>query len=645
MAGSTDWDGNGVGRVDRPGTEDRESGRIVLADTSSLTLGELHIEPSLRRVGHADGREEIVEPRVMQVLVALIRAEGRILSRDELLVRCWHGVVVGDDAINRVIGRLRRLADGIGDGAFKLETITKVGFRLVQNSRDVDTRILPTASAGPATVPLLAVLAFDNLCEDPDMAWFSDGVSEEIQQTIARGTGLRVIGRASSFQFRGPEKAAGRVAAALNATHVLDGSVRRSGSKVRISAELTECAGQTSIWSDRFDRELVDIFALQDNIAGAVASALKAAFAPSISTRRIAPEVYDLYLKARASFSGDGAVEIDLLDRVTELAPSFAPAWALLAYIRATKGRNDSPTGISADDRRLIVEGATMALRLDPRAGLALATLGVIEPYARYANRERYLREALSCAPNDASLMAAMSGFCASTGRLEEAFDWATKAYLIDALDLGAAHWYPNHMFELGDRERSMRLFEQAAAHWPAAEMFVAIPLQLCAFNGMWEAFDTLAARATAKGAPTRNIRDALFVGAALRDPQPEVRAQVLGGLKNELAKSGSVSLGPVVFAYKLGLRREVFELLASASFAHLLDPESRSPGGWYNASILFAGITDMSRDRRFVGLCGKLGLCDYWAISDRWPDCAGADGLDFDFKAEARRLAKTSDS
>ena len=107
--------------------------RVVLANTPALSLGDLHVEPSLRRVANADGREEIVEPRVMQVLVALIQADGRILARDELLTRCWHGVVVGDDAINRVIGRLRRLADGIGGGAFKLETITKVGFRLVES--------------------------------------------------------------------------------------------------------------------------------------------------------------------------------------------------------------------------------------------------------------------------------------------------------------------------------------------------------------------------------------------------------------------------------------------------------------------------------------------------------------------------------
>ena len=432
-------------------TEQTASGRVVLADTSALTLGDLHIEPSLRRVAHAGGREEIVEPRVMQVLVALILAKGRILSRDELLTRCWHGVVVGDDAINRVIGRLRRLADGIGGGAFRLETITKVGFRLVRSdqNRGVSQVVSEGDQADDRTEPLLAVLAFENLCEDSNMTWFSDGVSEEIQQTIARTTKLRVIGRSSSFQFRGAAKAAGQVATTLNATHILDGSVRRSGAKVRISAELTECAGEISIWSDRFDRDLVDIFALQDEIAGAVANALEAAFAPSALNPRIAPEVYDLYLKGRTMFSDDGAA-LDLLEIVTKRAPSFAPAWALLAYLRAMRGRDDSPTGISTADRKLIVEGADTALRLDPREGLALAALSVIQPYARYEKREEFLVQALACAPNDAALLAAMSGFCASVGRLRESFEWASKAYQIDALDPGAAHWYANQMFEVG---------------------------------------------------------------------------------------------------------------------------------------------------------------------------------------------------
>ncbi|MDB5480088.1 MAG: hypothetical protein JWO83_1141 [Caulobacteraceae bacterium] len=253
--------------------------RIRLADEARLRLGALTIEPALRLVAHDDGGAEIVEPRVMQVLVALILAEGRIVSRDELLMSCWHGVVVGEDAITRVMGRLRRLVDGLGQGAFKLETVTKVGYRLVSIGRAGEAP-RREATALAAAEPRLAVLAFDNLCDGDDMAWFSNGVSEEILQAVANGAALKVIGRGSSFQFRGAEKSASHVAAALNVTHLLDGSVRRSGPTVRISAQLIECAGQTTLWSDRFDRELSDFLAVQDEIAGAVAAAVAMVFAP-----------------------------------------------------------------------------------------------------------------------------------------------------------------------------------------------------------------------------------------------------------------------------------------------------------------------------------------------------------------------------
>ena len=159
--GASDWTSD-----ERP-TPDAETGRVILSREAPLRLGKLTVEPPLRSVRHDDGRQEIVEPRVMQVLVALVRADSRILSRDDLQTTCWHGVVVGEDAITRVISRLRRLSDGIGDGEFRLETITKVGYRLVAS--DSKTVAGPPIASPPvaarASEPLLAVLAFDDLSD------------------------------------------------------------------------------------------------------------------------------------------------------------------------------------------------------------------------------------------------------------------------------------------------------------------------------------------------------------------------------------------------------------------------------------------------------------------------------------------------
>ena len=133
---------------------------------------------------------------------------------------------------------------------------------------------LPSTSAET----LLAVLPFDNLSDDKEMQFFSDGVSEEIIQRLARGSALKVIGRTTSFQFRGAAK--GDAARALKCSHVLDGSVRRAGARVRVAAHLVETASQVTLWSDRFDRGLEDTFAVQDEISEGIAAALHQTLRP-----------------------------------------------------------------------------------------------------------------------------------------------------------------------------------------------------------------------------------------------------------------------------------------------------------------------------------------------------------------------------
>ncbi|HEY1562838.1 MAG TPA: winged helix-turn-helix domain-containing protein, partial [Caulobacteraceae bacterium] len=132
----------------------RHSDPVRLATLAAFPLGPIEVDPARRRITHLDGRAENLEPRVMQVLVALARAEGRILSRNNLMDSCWPGVLVGEDALNRVIGRVRRLSEGLGSGSFTIETITKVGYRLAFTTAD-QTRI--GAIVHPGARPPLAL--------------------------------------------------------------------------------------------------------------------------------------------------------------------------------------------------------------------------------------------------------------------------------------------------------------------------------------------------------------------------------------------------------------------------------------------------------------------------------------------------------
>jgi adenylate cyclase len=336
--------------------------RINLATEPPLTVGPLIVEPAMRRVAHADGREEFLEPRVMQVLVALARADGGIVSRDELLAACWHGVVVGEDAVDRVIGRLRRAGETLD---FRVETITKVGYRLVV--RDAPSAA-PTTPASDRQQLSVCVLPFANMSDDPQQEYFSDGITEDIITDLSKVSRLFVTARTTAFSLREKGLDVPAIARQLNVGHVLEGSVRKAEGRVRITAQLVEGATGGHVWAERWDRELKDIFALQDEISEAIVRALRLRLLPAekeaIEQRETTnPHAYDYYLMARRYWGSGQAGEERELDalvricrRATEIDPSYARAWALLAlaetHLHIAHGR-PGDGGRAAADRAL----------------------------------------------------------------------------------------------------------------------------------------------------------------------------------------------------------------------------------------------------------------------------------------------------
>jgi adenylate cyclase len=604
------------------------SPQIDLAREARFDLGPAVVRPSIGEVT-ASGRTFRLQPRVMQVLVALARADGEVVSRDQLVASCWGGLAIGDDAINRCIGRLRRLAEQEARGSFAIETLARIGYRLRPVTR-------PDRAA--TTAPVLAVLAFENLCEGGDMSWFTDGVSEEIHQTVARARRLKVIGRASSFQFRGADKTAARVAEALKATHILDGSVRRSGSTVRVSAELVECASQTTIWSDRFDRDLTDIFALQDEIAGAVAAALNVVLAPS-RPESIEPAVYDLYLRALALLH-EGASKLEtraeafrLLEQVVSAAPTFARAWGVLAFERAwwlliDDARDDGSA------RARATRTAETALALAPGVGLAYQALSYLEPPNHYQARETFQRKALEVAPNDPQVLMLYSRFCHTVGRLDEALVCARQAYDLEPFDVEVGSHYAASLIDVDRYQEGIKLWQEHIARWPESEGAAQMFTFWAAANQDWDRFDALATLTAAKGWQSPWTLDAIKYSSKLRDEDAEFWRLTLDQTGQTIAATGTVQLEMLTYLHAAGLQEAVFELIEHA-------PDNLHPTGVMNPGVIFfVHNRPMIRDIRFVGLCGKLGLCDYWVKSNSWPDCAEGGVLPYDFKAESRKLA-----
>ncbi|CAN7186431.1 winged helix-turn-helix domain-containing protein [Phenylobacterium sp. LjRoot164] len=382
--------------------------QIRLAQELPLALGPLQIDPALRRVAHEDGREEFLQPRVMQVLVALVRAEGQILSRDDLLRSCWSGLIVGEDAIDRVIGRLRRLADWAGGGAFDVQTITKVGYRLTYR----DAR--PSPRPSQAARSSICVLPFANMSDDLQQDYFSDGISEDIITDLSKVSSLFVVARTSSFAFKGKNPDIPQIARQLHVGHVLEGSVRKSGGRVRITAQLIDAASGGHVWAERFDRDLKDIFALQDEISQAIVAALKLKLLPeekrAIEHRGTTNlEAYNLYLLARRYYvpgCGGDTRALEAIERICqgaiEIDASYARAWTLLGVAQTLLHFNygrAGESGLTAIQRALELDGnlaeahAVMARHLSEqgqdeeafaRADLALA----LDPESWAANSE-----------------------------------------------------------------------------------------------------------------------------------------------------------------------------------------------------------------------------------------------------------------
>jgi TolB-like protein len=509
----------------------------------------------------------------------------------------------------------------------------------------------PTRGESPIPAdrePLLAVLAFDSLSADADMTFFSDGVSDEILETVSRTSAVKVIGRASSFQFRGAQKAARHVASELKVSHILDGSVRKSGSRVRISAQLVECAHETTLWSERFDRDLSDVFALQDEIAEAVAKALRVAFAPSPQVGPIQAAAYELFLRAKglAITPGDTPAMMQrllLLEKVTRLAPSFAPGWAFLAHIRAFITRlvdSDRPYEMLRSET---IEAAETALRLDPASGPAQSALFILCPYAQYFERDRRVAAAVEAAPDDESTRFCLTIQLSETGRMREAEKVAREAYALNPLDPNTANMHAYIRAYNGDDNAAVQaLYDAYRDRWPDHAVMTVSAANFAALAGDQAKTEAMCSLAEQYGFMRFPVLARIFAFArGLVHGDPAYRDFIVNDLHRGIAETGRVSLDAIFAAGAVGCLNEAFAAVEQASFAHMFRADARSSlvaNGWTTAFLFNkVGNASMIADPRFVGLCAKIGLCDYWVETGNWPDCA--DTVAYDFRAEAHRL------
>ncbi|HXV41168.1 MAG TPA: winged helix-turn-helix domain-containing protein, partial [Steroidobacteraceae bacterium] len=456
-------------RMDAPNTS-----HVGLAFEHGFRLEALTIEPSTGEVTGPAGREKL-DPKVMGVLVQLAVRAGHVVSREDLHEHLWPDAVVTDDALTRCIHELRRHLERAGGGEryrAMIETLPKRGYRLngviappdlpevapqppgsrrawiaaaavlagaalvlfAMLRRDADPVAPPAAVANS-----IAVLPFADMSEAQNQGYFADGMAEEILNRLAKSGGLRVISRTSSFSFRGDEVDIPTIAAKLDVSHVLEGSVRRAGDRVRITAQLISAADNSHLWSETYDRDVSEVFAVQDEIAGAVAGALQATLSAR-TVRSIAPrnpEAYEKFLQGKFLYDrrapGDSRKAAQYFEEAVRLDSGYAQAWAALSGAYGLLiHQGELPAEVGYPKQK---EAAIRAATLDPLSAEAQVRL------ARYyyAVNERaqgrlHSRRAAELDPNNLLVIGGQAGTATWNNDPVTALPYYRRAAALDPL-------------------------------------------------------------------------------------------------------------------------------------------------------------------------------------------------------------------
>ena len=310
------------------------------------------LDTGRRELFRGDSRVAL-QPQVFDLLVYLVRNRNRVVSKDDLIAPVWNGRIVSDSTLTSRINAARTAVGDSGKAQRLIRTAPRKGFRFVGEVMEQSDDAQPAAaqqSDQPPRPPLaspdrpaIAVLAFDNMSGDREQEYFSDGISEDIITALSKVRWFFVIARNSSFMYKGRAVHIGQVAEELGVRYVVEGSVRRGGGRVRITAQLNDVATGSHIWAEHYDRDLNDVFAVQDEITDAIVAAIEPQIyaAENFRARRKPPhslDAWDLVMRALSHYwrvtRDDHVTAQSLLEKAIELDPNYGQALSLLATSR-----------------------------------------------------------------------------------------------------------------------------------------------------------------------------------------------------------------------------------------------------------------------------------------------------------------------
>ena len=613
---------------------------------TSFLVGDCLVQPTLGTVS-VNGQPLHVEPRVMEVLVCLAKRAGEVVTKEQLLAAVWGDAFVTEQVLKVTISELRKaLGDQAREPRF-IQTIPKQGYRLIApvsypgHAADADadtfhasaartnrrrqvvgagllltlalvamiiwplilTRPSPSPTRGIRSVAVLPLL---DMSEGASEEYFADGMTEALIANLARITQLKVISRTSAMTYRGSHKTIPEIAAELNVDAVIEGSVLRTGDRLRIIVQLIDGATDQHLWAQTYERKRQDVLALQSEIASAVARQLAAQGHPTnppVAAATIAPEAYDAYLKGRFFWNQRGQESLEksvaYFQQAVQLKPDFAPAYAGLAdawnYLAAfiPERRDENYAAARA--------AALTALELAPELSEAHAAVAFNLMYKdwNWGEAEKEFQQAIDLDPGRAITHHWAASLFSILGRHDEAVAEAQQAHALDPLsphvngDLGWYYYYARRFDEaIRQCRRTLELDPSASSMGVCLQ--ISHQLKQQPENSAAELQKALE-RSHTSAAEIEEYRRA-FAQSGLRGMWQH-RVQALEQAANrDRPRTYSLVLG---YSY-LGNTQRAFYWIEKAM-------EQRE--GWIPFAVADPGFDSLRLDPRFQSLARRLGL------------------------------------
>jgi len=470
-------------------------------------------------------------------------------------------------------------------------------------------------------VGAIAVPPFANLSGDASQEFFSDGITDEIITALAKVPDLNVVGRTSAFALKGQNKDARTVGQMLGVSHLIEGSVRKAGQSVRISAQLVRANHGVELWSQSYDRNLTDIFVVQEEIATSIIGALRVPLGLGngenlVNNRSIDPDSYEKYLRGKALWLARGGVPpaveernvteaASLLEDVVVKSPSYAPAWAFLSGTYLSRARISTDMGETVDARaaanefRIRGEAAgRKAVQLDGNLSVAYAGLAAFAwSRAKPLEGEELFKKALALDPVEPNTLGAYGFRIGSAGRLKEALDLVEKAHRVDPLYPNLAADTAQDLWLNGQNDSAIAL-AKTLRRGDRARLLVLIYASIRRFGEAADRLMELAAGDT-------NSDMAQAARLLRMDPAQLPSVEQLPRLPPPLS---------MLYLY-LGDRER-----ALLPYERMVDIGFVRGGIWGTAPVWHADFAPVRKTERFKALMRKAGFVEYWRVKG-WPE------------------------